>query len=110
MYEYRATIIRHIDSDTSWVSVDLGFDVAIKLTIRWADIDAPERGTAAGKDATAALTAQLPVGAACTLRTEKIKREKYGRYLGTFILDDGTNLNEWLIKNGYVDPYPKEAA
>ncbi len=102
LYEYRATILRHIDADTSWVSLDLGFDVAIKATIRWARIDAPERYTEDGQEATAALRAMLPEGSRCTLRTTKLKREKFGRYTGEFILENGTNMNDWLVANGFA--------
>ncbi len=106
MYEYRATILRHIDADTSWVSIDLGFDCAIKLTVRWARIDAPEMSTQEGEDALAYLQEMLPEQSRCTLRTIKNKREKFGRYLGEFILEDGTNMNDWLVKEGFAKPYP----
>jgi endonuclease YncB( thermonuclease family) len=62
MYEYRATIIRHVDADTSHVEIDLGFDQSVRKTIRWAGIDAPERWSDAGKVSLAALNEQLPAG------------------------------------------------
>ena len=110
MYEYRATIIRHIDADTSHVEIDLGFDQSVKKTIRWAGIDAPERWTESGKIATAAISQMLPVGTSCTLKTIKDRKEKYGRYLGVFIREDGTNLDEWLAKQGHVVIYGEDDA
>ncbi|MDP9353969.1 MAG: thermonuclease family protein [Chloroflexota bacterium] len=105
MYEYRATILRHIDADTSWVSVDLGFDCAIKLTVRWARINAPEKNTTDGEAALHFVRMMLPEQSRCILRTIKDKREKFGRYLGEFILNDGTNLNEVLLREGFAEPY-----
>ncbi len=108
MYEYRATILRHLDADTSRCEIDVGFDITIKLTIRWEGIDAPEVSTEGGKVAKAALLEKLPEGSVCTLRTAKLRREKYGRYVGTFISNDGANLNDWLVQNGFAQVY-KEA-
>ncbi len=86
--------------------IDPGFDIilnpSIKLTIRWARIDAPERYTDDGHEAAAALKAMLPEGSRCTLRTTKLKREKFGRYIGEFILENGTNMNDWLVANGFA--------
>ncbi len=105
MYEYRATILRHLDADTSWVSIDLGFDCAIKLTIRWSGINAPEKNTTDGEAALNFVRMMLPEQSRCTLRTIKDKREKFGRYLGEFILNDGTNLNHVLLQEGFAEPY-----
>ncbi|MDP9469075.1 MAG: thermonuclease family protein [Chloroflexota bacterium] len=86
--------------------IDPGFDIilnpSIKLTIRWARIDAPERYTDHGHEATAALKAMLPEGSRCIVRTTKLKREKFGRYIGEFILENGTNMNDWLVVNGFA--------
>lgn len=111
MYEYRATIVKHVDADTTRVIIDLGLDVAVRATIRWASINAPEISTPEGEDSLVALKTMLPEGTRCILRTTKDRREKYGRYLGTFYLDDGTNMNDWLVKNGFATAYVvKEAA
>lgn len=102
---YRATIIRHVDADTTWADVDLGFDAHIRLSFRWEGIDAPERGTEAGTAATAFVNGLLPPGARCTITTTKDRREKYGRYLATFWSEDGDNLNEWMVREGYAVAY-----
>lgn len=109
MYEYRATILRHLDADTSWIRVDLGFDTFIKISVRWAGINAPEMSTSEGVVAREVLIGKLPEGSECILRTIKDKKEKFGRYLGIFIHPDGTNLNDWLITNGHAVIYSKEA-
>ncbi len=109
MYEYRTTILRHLDADTSWVNVDLGFDTHIKISVRWAGINAPEMSTSEGVSARKALVDRLPEGSTCTLRTIKDKKEKFGRYLGIFIDAGGNNLNDWLIEQGHAAHYGKEA-
>ncbi len=108
MYEYRATIVKHHDGDTSEIDVKLGFDVTFRADIRWSSINAPELETPEGKISLAALLDILPLGKTCTVRTEKLKRsdrtkkDHYRRYLGTFILDDGTNVNDWMVEHGYA--------
>lgn len=103
---YRATILRHVDADTTEVEVDLGFDVRTRLTVRWAGIDAPERNTLAGKASLAWLMDALPPGTSCELRTIKDRKEKYGRYLGTFWLPGAVfNVNTWMIDEGFAQPY-----
>ncbi len=102
---YKATILRHVDADTSWCAVAIGFDVRINLTFRWAGIDSPERYTEAGKVATAKVNEWLPVGSVCTITTVKDSREKFGRYLATFIDANGVNCNQRLIDEGHAVSY-----
>lgn len=104
---YRCTIIRHVDADTSWVTVDLGFDCSLKMAIRWADIDAVERSDPLGPEATAYVNTVLPPGQPCFLTTIRDKREKYGRYLGTFWQwsDAPMSVNQMVIDAGYAVPY-----
>jgi len=107
---YRARIITHVDADTSRVTVDMGFDVNVKMTIRWQGINAPEISTVEGKAALAWLTSHLEPGEMCILQTVRDKREKFGRYLGSFYaLDtyaDGVrSLNQMMIEDGHAVPY-----
>ncbi len=108
MYQYEATIISSHDADTSTVLCQLGFGISAKITVRWLGINAPELKTPEGKAARDALNAKLPPGTVCTITTVKdpsLSKEKYGRYLATFTLADGTNVNDWLVKSGYAVPY-----
>ncbi len=100
--------MRHIDADTSWVLVDLGFDTQTKLTIRWAGINAPEMSTPEGVTARKALLKKLPEGSQCLLTTIKDRKEKFGRYLGLFTDAEGTNLNFWLVEQGHAAHYGQE--
>ncbi len=40
-----------------------------------------------------------------TVKDPAMSKEKYGRYLAVFTLSDGTNVNDWLVANGYAVPY-----
>jgi micrococcal nuclease len=102
---YKATILKHHDGDTTWAEVALGFDVSMRLTVRWSGIDAPELGTAEGVVALRAVQAWLPVGSTCRITTVKDKREKFGRYLATFLDADGESLNDRLVREGLARPY-----
>jgi len=103
---YRATVIRHIDADTTHADVDWGGDTRSRISLRWAGIDAPERYTDAGKAATAAVNGWLPVGATCEIETTKEKKEKFGRYLASFFIHgDPESLNDRLVRLGLAVPY-----
>lgn len=104
MYEYRATVIRVVDGDTVWLNVDLGFEVRRSDSFRFLGINAPETSTPEGKSARDWLTTYLPPGTVVTVRTEKDRREKYGRYLATILLN-GADLNDLALKTGHAVPY-----
>ena len=107
MYEYRAAIIRVVDGDSLHAEVDLGFDVRMRMKLRLAGVNAPEMNTLEGKTARGYLIelfGTLP--AAVTLRTEKDRQEKYGRYLAWIHLPDGRSVNELLLATGHAIPYP----
>lgn len=111
MYEYRATILRVVDGDTVDVTLDLGFDVHLKQRLRLRGIDAPELRTTEGKASRDWLRTLLPPGESVVVRTEKDRREKYGRYLATvqaapqgwggLVIDVCTE----LLKAGHASPY-----
>jgi micrococcal nuclease len=49
---------------------------------------------------------QIGLGDICTLVQEQDNLfDKYGRYLGYLILNDGRVINEIMIKEGYAKPY-----
>lgn len=108
MYEYRATLIKVHDGDTFHCDVDCGFDLRLKMTVRLFGVNAPELVTAAGKKATAWVQAWFTDhcrDGTFTLRTEKDRREKYGRYLGTVIAKDGSVLNGDIVASGNAVVY-----
>jgi len=108
LYHYRAKVLEIYDADTIRVELNLGFGLIWRgsdnrgVEIRLYGLNAPEMK---GSDKTKGtisrdrLREQL-LGQVITLKTIKDKSEKFGRYLGILIKEDGTNINEWLIKEG----------
>lgn len=107
MWEYRAFVRKVYDGDTITVDFDLGFDILLKnQKIRLAGINTPEvRGEqrAEGLISRDALRSRI-ANKWIIIKTEKDKKGKYGRWIGTVILDD-ENINEWLINEGYAKVY-----
>jgi micrococcal nuclease len=103
---YKATIVRHIDADTTVVDIDPGFDLTIRKTVRWAGINAAEKNTPEGKEALAFVMEAMPVGSAVMLISTKSTRDKYGRYLASFFLEgDYVDFGQRLIERGWATPY-----
>lgn len=103
MYEYQAKVIRVVDADTLWCRVDLGFRLYREISLRFADINAPELSTQEGKDARDRLKEVLLPDSVIVVRTFR-DPGAYDRYTAT-VLYNGTNMNQWLVENGYAVPY-----
>jgi len=100
-YKYRAEIVRVVDGDTVDATVDLGFGLRLSARFRMLGINSPERNTPEGKKSLARLAELLPVGSQVVIQTTKDKREKYGRYLGTFLVA-GKSINQQLVDEGFA--------
>lgn len=94
-----------IDGDTVDIAIDLGLKMFHQTRIRLYGINAPEIGTLEGQASRARLSELMPVGGEFTLRTIKDRKEKYGRYLGVFIDDDGHEVNQRMIAEGHAVAY-----
>jgi micrococcal nuclease len=114
MYQYKCKIIKVIDGDTVDIDIDLGFNVVLaNQRVRLAGIDTPESRTTNAEEKPRGLLSKkkleekLPVGSWKKINTIKADSndDKFGRILGEFILDDGTNVNNWLIENNYAVAY-----
>jgi micrococcal nuclease len=104
MYEYKAKVVRILDGDTMDVSIDLGFDVWVYQRVRLIGINTAEKNTELGKKTLDYVRALCPLGALITLRSEKDKREKFGRYLG-IIYHNSINIGLQLISEGLAISY-----
>lgn len=117
MYQYKAKILKVLDGDTVDIDLDLGFNIILSnQRVRMAGIDTPEsrtvdkeekiRGTLSKKK----LAEKLPIGSYVTIETQKSDNndDKFGRILAIFILEDKTNLNQWMIDNNYAVLYQGE--
>lgn len=105
MYEYAAIVRAVHDGDTITVDVDLGWNTwRHSEVLRLSGLDAPELDTPEGKASQAYLASLLPLGEAVSVRTEKDKREKYGRMLAVVALP-GLSVNLLLLDKGYAKPW-----
>ena len=111
LYHYRARVLSVYDGDTIRVSIDLGFGMEWKgsegkgLQIRLFGLNTPEvRGSEReqGIISRDALREQI-LGERIVLKTIKDSTGKYGRYLGVILTNEGLNINEWLIENGFAE-------
>ena len=110
MYEYNCTIDRVVDGDTIDVILDLGFSVLYKSRVRLFGIDTPESRTrnkdekARGKMGSKYLEDAVNSGDV-VIRTElKDSRGKFGRVLGTVVVD-GVDINQAMCKAHLAVPY-----
>jgi micrococcal nuclease len=117
MYEYSCKVNKVLDGDTVDIDLDLGFNIVLaNQRVRMAGVDTPESRTANSEEkprgllSKKKLTEKLSSAKWCKIRTFKSDNndDKFGRILGEFILDDGTNVNQWLIENNYAVAYQGE--
>jgi len=119
MYEYKVKSIDHIvDGDTFDCTIDLGFDVSIKIRVRMYGINTPESRTrdleekARGLESKERLIQLLNVGSKGqdNLILQTKKKGKYGRYLGIVLRkrkddEELLNINQRLIDEGFAVEY-----
>jgi len=117
MYQYKCKINKVLDGDTVDIDLDLGFNIVLaNQRVRMAGIDTPESRTTNKEEKPRGLLSKkklgekLPVGSWQIIETQRSDNndDKFGRILGVFILEDGTQVNDWLIKNNYAVPYKGE--
>lgn len=123
MFEYIAYVTKVYDGDTITVDIDLGFGIMKKgEKIRLANIDAPE---IRGEEREAGLVSRdalrgLILNKEVIIKTQKDAKGKYGRYIGTIIINqitdilnesgeptdiyvDEINVNNWLVENNFAE-------
>ena len=114
MYQYTAKIIKVLDGDTVIIDLDLGFNIVlVNQKVRLAGVDTPESRTSNAEEkprgilSKKKLQEKLPVGSYAKIETLKSDNndDKFGRILGTFIAEDGTKINQWMIDNNYAVVY-----
>ena len=117
MYQYSCKINKVLDGDTVDIDLDLGFNIVLAgQRVRMAGVDTPESRTTNKEEKPRGLLSKkklaekLPVGSWVKINTLKSDNndDKFGRILGEFILEDGTNVNQWMIENNYAVPYQGE--
>ncbi|MCJ8209267.1 thermonuclease family protein [Mucilaginibacter sp. RS28] len=73
-----------------------------QITVRLAEVDCPEKSQAFGQ-AAKQFTSDLCFGKNVTLQGNE--HDRYGRTIATVIINNKTNLNQELVKNGYAWHY-----
>lgn len=117
MYEYRASLVKVIDGDSLVVSLDLGFSLFQKHSLRLYGINTPEIHDKDPAKRAVALKAKKFVADylllsedALTIHTVKDRSEKYGRYLATvFVQNNPVSLNDALVAAGLAVPFMVDA-
>jgi micrococcal nuclease len=110
VYQYRCRIVSVVDGDTVHADVDLGFDSHQLMTLRLADIDAPEISTPEGKAARAWLVDRVTeLGMQVVITTIKDRKEKYGRYLAVLrspvMASSEASINAAMVYAGHAVAY-----
>tara|TARA_R100001086_G_scaffold205733_1_gene121581 strand:- start:403 stop:822 length:420 start_codon:yes stop_codon:yes gene_type:complete len=102
MYEYCCQVTRVVDGDTVDANIDLGFDISYFSRIRLFGIDTPESRTRNKDEKLRGLLAKeyivnaLANGNEIVVKTALEKKGKYGRVLGSLVVD-GLDLNQDMI-------------
>lgn len=108
-YRYSAEVLRIIDGDTVEVSLDFGFQLRQRVSLRLAGINTLELHDKDPKKRAKANMARDYVDSMIggkSIITETIKpKDKYSRYLCNVYLEDGRCLNQLLIDNGMAQPW-----
>lgn len=107
LYNYRCKLLRVIDGDTIEVDVDLGFYTWRKITLRLADIDAPEVRTKdldekkEGIKSTEFLKDIISKNNEDSfIYIESKGVDDFGRSIATVYTEDGFNVNLLLLESG----------
>lgn len=109
VYEIYLSEYNVYDGDTlKDVYIDLGFNIKIKIDLRLSRIDAPEIKSKdelekqKGNESKEVLKALIKNGT--NFKVEILKYDKYGRSLCDLYID-GTNINDFLLKENYAKEY-----
>lgn len=95
---FEGKVIGIKDGDTFEILVD-----GLPEKVRLAEIDCPEKSQPFGKNARQ-YASDLCFGKMVTV-TSSGKRDRYNRIVGTIVTNDGTNVNEELVKAGFAWHY-----
>ena len=114
---YACKIHRVVDGDTFEVTIDLGFEVFVRQTVRLYGVDTPEMGTTEGRAAKTAVAQWFGDPGQVHRLVSYSAKDKYGRRIcdvqhGVNIdlqTGSGELLSEWLLLNGLARPYPRAA-
>lgn len=102
IYTYAAKVTKVTDGDTFVCDIDLGFRLWNKdVKIRLLNYNAPENSGA--EKAFGAVAKQVMTNLLLTrdITIRTVKSDSFGRYLGEVWLDNGVNLVDMLVADGF---------
>lgn len=91
-----------VDGDTIKASIDLGFNVYIRATLRIKDAWAPELSEPGGDASRQFLEGWLPVGRILNVVSHRLDR--YGRAEAQLTTMEGEDVATMIIKTGHAKP------
>lgn len=98
--KFSGEVTRVVDGDTIYISTDEG-----QVKIRLLGIDCPEKDQSYGDKATQ-FAYDMVMGEIITAVAEEGNvYDRYGRFLGNVLLEDGRSLNEELVRTGLAWHY-----
>ena len=111
-YYYGCELLRVIDGDTIDVRADLGFDVSLKLRLRFAGINTPESRTRNKAEKVMGLAAKARLKevleSADAIEFESHGKGKFGRVLATpyvVVDDERTDVCQLLVREDHARLY-----
>lgn len=108
--EFESRIIRVIDSDTVEAWVEVHASIAVRWKIRLQGIEGGELNTDEGQAGREALVEFI--GGKCDQRiwflTTDAKLDQFGRHIGDFQFEDGTQLCDELLRGAFHWPRSRE--
>jgi endonuclease YncB( thermonuclease family) len=103
-YTYACRVLRVIDGDTFFGTIDLGFNTLRQDKFRLAHIDAPEIKTPEGEAACVFFSGIVNANDSSFL-LKSLGEDKYGRWLCELVLPDGTTVNDKILAANQAVPY-----
>ena len=111
-FYYGCELLRVIDGDTIDVRADLGFDVSLKLRLRFAGINTPESRTRNKEEKALGLAAKARLveilESADSIEFESFGKGKFGRVLATpYVVnnDKRSDVCQMLVREGHARLY-----
>jgi micrococcal nuclease len=103
-------VIRVVDGDTIRISLDTKEETVRLLGVDTPELVDPRKPVQCFAKAASEETKKLLNGMSVSLEIDPTQgeRDKYGRLLAYVILPDGTNVSEYLIRNGFAHEYTYE--
>ena len=111
-FYYGCELLRVIDGDTIDVRADLGFDVSLRLRLRFAGINTPESRTRNKEEKALGLAAKARLKevleSADSIEFESFGKGKFGRVLATpYVVhgDERTDVCQMLVREDHARLY-----